>query len=202
MRFRKIALYIILLLCSSTFAQSKMILFDSRIEKLSVNTLLHDMQEADKTPGTIVLELNSLGGIVMEALRAGEGVAKLKNPVVCLTSKRIASAAPLILPACRWRVMTPDAQMMLHEPVYELGPLDTPIIVRRVDAADLLKGLTDRLNMMSVVITYNWKIGPEEFRARVEKGDWIMSAKEALDIGATDFVLPRDTALRVFAKKL
>jgi ATP-dependent Clp endopeptidase proteolytic subunit ClpP len=129
---------------------------------------------------SITLRINSPGGDVFDGIAIYNAIQRHKASVTAYVDGIAASAASFIAMAANRVVMSPHAQMMIHE------------------AAGLVIGNADDMRQMSDILDkssdniasiYAKKAGgsTEEWRARMKAETW-MSDREAVDLGLADAI--------------
>jgi ATP-dependent protease ClpP protease subunit len=119
---------------------------------------------------------------------ASEQIADLvtkKGNVKCTVKRFAASGAFAIFQACAVRVMGPKAQLVTHEPM-----IGVPFPLNRAAAAWFLAELEQASASWNARCRARLKLTPAQYEAKVKGRDWVMGAKEAIEAGAADRVVP------------
>jgi ATP-dependent protease ClpP protease subunit len=130
-----------------------------------------------------VIYIDSPGGSMNASLEIAAGIQAHGN-VKCIVRGLAGSGAFGVLQACRQRVVAKSSRLMTHQPRVGVNvPLD--LNLANFVASEVLKS-TLRWNS---VCASRLKMTPVEYAARVNGKDWLMTADEAVAVGAADSVL-------------
>lgn len=161
---------------------------EGEIDRMKVASLSAQISEVlAQNPTVLLVEINSPGGQISSGDMIGDLLEASPIPVVCVVDKEGMSMAFFLLQSsCDRRIMTKRSVLMIHRPSMQLSENVPP--EAREQIAEYLKVLTQsRIDDMVV----NMKVTSEYVMEKINKGDWFMGWKEALDIGAVDRVVYR-----------
>lgn len=147
---------------------------------------LAERDALDHGANALIIRIDSDGGSVEYGLAIANFITKASVPTVCIVTERAQSMGFVILQACDVRLMTPDAFLMAHEPWSQIQGNRHEIIKRAI----LEKLRLDKISYtLAYVVTRRMTLSVKQYLAKIEKGDWVMKAPEALAVGAVDKVV-------------
>ena len=163
------------------------VVFEGHVEQATVARTVTELQLADaQSYPFIVLEINSWGGELDAGYQLSAVIEALKTPTVCVVGNKAMSMAFYILQSCTWRLMTPGAQLMVHEPRWTTTVSGPPKTFQ-----DALRSLQQDADRMLVHEAKRLRVGIQDLGHRIADGaEWYMGADEALAVGAVDAVVP------------
>lgn len=144
-------------------------------------------QRAESGDKEIWLRINSPGGEVGVGVGFISDVWDLKQKykfrLRCVTTTHAASMGFAIFQnVCDDRYMTPSAFLMIHNSISQY----------RGNYKSIVKELESSLvydELLARICSAKLKMSLEEYQAKIEDGDWLMAAGEALKIGAIDAIV-------------
>lgn len=128
--------------------------------------------------------LSTSGGSRQASDAISELITKHGN-VRCVVRDKAMSGGFGILQACRLRVMRQTAVIGTHEPRMVI-----PQAVERVLAGAVLEALNSASKDWNARCRARLRISAAEYESKVKGKDWVMTAHEALKVGAVDQVIP------------
>jgi ATP-dependent Clp endopeptidase proteolytic subunit ClpP len=140
-------------------------------------------ERQDKTK-PITIRLTSPGGSVWDGITLFDYIEGLKSrglEVNVVVFGMAASMATILLQAGTKRIVSPNAQIMVHE--MEITNPMSQKVSEQEESAAFSKKLNDRLYE---IIANRCKLSKLEVSKRAHKKDWWMNAQEAIDLGIAD----------------
>lgn len=125
----------------------------------------------------ITLRINSGGGSVLDALAIVDAIANLQSPVVGIVEGFAGSAAGLVLMGCDYRMMSPNAYLLVHPVWHEFNGNHK----QHTSDQKFLRGLVRRI----VTLYVNPKLSRKKVKAMLKKETWL-DAAGALERGLID----------------
>ncbi len=164
------------------------------IDEKSVDALLAQLQEVqDAKPEAILLEIDSQGGEIEAGFRVIKAIEASRVPVHCFVDGRGQSMAFAILQTCTSRGATRRSNLMVHEPW---------VLVNRNSMTQYqLDDMAESLRMSSHLLVeheaHRMGMTPEVLKERIRGREWWMTAPEALEARALDYMAWDTKAVRV-----
>lgn len=164
--------------------------FTREVTPKSVNKMLHTLAawHAHNPQGSWTIYLNSVGGHEVECYALLDELAShsLRNNGTHLVTIKVrgiaASAAGIILQAADRRLMGLNSQLMIHKGSADFsGDVD-----RAIDELAYMHRGVER--MVDVFLSRTDKTTREELLENIERRDWWLSAREAVDWGFADAI--------------
>lgn len=158
--------------------------------KETINAIRQVGQEVE----TIRVEINSLGGVVSDALGIYDALKEAPARVETILYGLSASAATVIAQAGDVRYQSANSLQLVHDArTYFYG--NKAVLLRELDDLEKVNERLVNIYMKNV------KISREEFIAHLEK-DVYMSPEEALEMGLIDEIYEADSSSRMAAFNL
>ncbi len=137
----------------------------------------------DENPDAEIV-LSTPGGERDASEAIADAIIKHGN-VRCVVRDQAMSGGFAILQACRLRVMRMSAKLGTHEP-----RLMIPFGIERSLAGQILESLERSSKAWNSRCGKRLKLTAAEYEAKVRGKDWVLTAREALSVGAVDQLLP------------
>lgn len=130
----------------------------------------------------VVIEINSPGGSIFEALRMQKAIERHDMPVLCVVDGMAASAAFVTLQSCDMRLMTDRSVLMAHAAsVRGVGGQS-----QELDNAARALNAIDR--GMALHCAKRLDMSPDDYAKRTTGGlEWWLGLEDALKFKAVDF---------------
>jgi ATP-dependent protease ClpP protease subunit len=135
---------------------------------------------------SVLVVIDSAGGDLDAGFQIAEAIEGARARIDCLVDGTASSMAFYVLQSCDRRWMTTRSILLAHEPWADAPPGSalTPRVVRQ-----LLEQLEESSRRMAAHCTKKLNISAKSYADRVQKGDWVLTPKDALEVGAVDRVL-------------
>ena len=172
------------------------------VDQIAVSKL-QEVVDHTSDYGIVSIEINSLGGNAYELARlisVVEAGHDRKLLFVCTVHGLAASAAAIFFVAgCDTRRMLDSGKLLFHAAriVQRVHPLFNGVMLP--PTPEELHDLDVINTVLEGFVTEFSKISIEEYRAQIHKGDWLLTAKEAKELGMADEVFTsRPLALNIY----
>ena len=159
-------------------AQSEAFLRDPRAAGVPVKILLD-------SPGG---DLNAAWAIVDQITALQEK----GHPVTVVVHEMVASAATVIFEAAAKRVVYEKAMMMIHQPAFAVAS-QKMVMMQPDELNSVIEGLNKSMDEMCQFMAgaSGGKLTADQIQAKIAHGmKWFISAKEMMDLGLADEVIP------------
>lgn len=159
------------------------VVFATDVNEDSVNQAIDFFEKNKDEVEFGVLELNTPGGSVPDGQRLAKYIEDFGKPMYCIVDGEAYSMGFYLLQTCDTRIMTRRSSLMAHEPALGGRLYGNQHYYR--DLANVLEALS---NAMAEHEAAKLCITPEAFKKGIENKAWWMDWKEAMRIGAVDYV--------------
>jgi ATP-dependent Clp endopeptidase proteolytic subunit ClpP len=145
-------------------------------------------QASDMFPGRAVeVVLNTRGGSIVDGLMQYNFIGRLRKErghhFTITALGQAASMGSILLQAADWRIIGPDARILIHMPSGGFGG-------NLKDARIWIEQMEDMWDQLAEALAARSTMTKEEIKAKVESiGDWWLTSKEALRLGFVDAIL-------------
>lgn len=148
------------------------------------SNFLMALQSLDSKEGPITVILNSPGGSTYAGYTIYDAITLAQNPVIVQGIGKVFSMAVLILQAGDLRVLTPQAELMVHD-VYASIQNDEMEIK---DAGKLANDLVENNRRYQRLVAKRCKMSPAKL-AKLCAKETYLRAEEAVELGFADQIL-------------
>ncbi len=136
----------------------------------------------------IVIHINSPGGSFPTSRRIFRILKNSSIPTYCVVNGLAASGAFYALQGCTERVAVKDAKLLAHHPAFMLKE-DSPPLTKSI-LKELLAEI-EKLSMLMISdLAPRMHMTVDALLSRLDQGDWVMTADEALKANAIDKIVP------------
>jgi ATP-dependent Clp protease protease subunit len=137
----------------------------------------------------IVFRIHSPGGDAFAGLAIYDFIVSLQGttPVTTIGLGSVASMASVLLQAGEQRLLTPHAQVLIHESRFFQE--DQPVLEKVTDMKDRMVLELRMEGQMLDILAARSTLEKDEVAARFYRKDWWLTADEAVEYGFADFVV-------------
>lgn len=159
--------------------------FNVPVDDISAAVLVSLLEGLPESLSSLVIELDTPGGIVSSGHDIARAIEGAPVPVICIVDGQAASTGFYLLQSCDVRVITMRSRLMVHEAAVQ-GVRGDPQTLRND-----LKSL-ESLNMgLAWHNCHRLNVPVPDCQNRFSHGlEWWMTPEEALNVGAVDAVIP------------
>lgn len=150
--------------------------FSAEITEPSAGDFMKDFDIAlSRHPKQIIVELNSIGGLITEGVEMSKVIERSPVPVTCIVDGEADSMAVYILESCKYRYITRRSLMMAHEPL-----IGEPTGGNEWHFMNYVEGLRRQNLAMATHIAGRVGMSTDDYMLKIHNREWWMSADEAL----------------------
>lgn len=142
--------------------------------------------DADANVTEIYLRINSHGGDVEAGFRLAQYFPMLHKPLTCVTDFMAWSMGAVIMESCPTRLITPRSTMMFHE----VSSVVNGNVHDMMNAESFSQAMSEAVVQVAAA---RLNISADKIRGNITGKQWVLSASEALSVGAVDAIVsPKD----------
>lgn len=173
----------------SKLLEERIVLITSTIETQMASNICAQLMylDAKNSDIPITIYINSPGGSVTAALAIYDTMKLIKSHVKTVCIGLAASAGALLLCAGKERFITPNAEVLIHQPLLSGQGLSGQVTDLKIHTDHLIKVKQNLTNIMAE----HCKKTYEEMIQYLER-DYIMNAREAVNFGLADKILEKN----------